>query len=310
MSFSLLNKLKHKRLEKMLREKHQSDHDSDLDQLVDNSENQHDIKKLLMAYLELEKIVKSQNKTISDLTNRVTFLESKMSTHSDNIILEESVSGPSSVKDVSETWQREQNKLNLALEVEAEVHRDINGVLQKPKQRPAEEISLRRLKVTSERATSPEIEILNEEDSSGVFRHSNKERKNILKKPRVLPRLKAVSQTDRKKKTFLVYVGRAEPGTSIEVIHSYLVEIGIAKDDIADILKLNSRNGHYDSFCVSLNSAMAEKIALETNNWPYGITIRKFHRSVNVPTNSSEKYSKFGHTKQFYTSTHDRYQTI
>ena len=86
MSFSLLNKLKHKRLEKMLREKHQSDHESDLDQLVDNSENQHDIKKLLMAYLELEKIVKSQNKTISDLTNRVTFLESKMSTHSELII--------------------------------------------------------------------------------------------------------------------------------------------------------------------------------------------------------------------------------
>ena len=200
-----------------------------------------------------------------------------MSTHSDNIILEESVSGPSSVKYVSETRQREHNKLNLALEVEAEVHRDINGV-QRAKLRSAEEISLRRLKVTSERATYPEIEILNEEDSSGVFRHSNKERKNILKKPRVLPRLKAVSQTDRKKKTFLVYVGRAEPGTSIEVIRSYLVEIGIAKDDIADILKLNSRNGHYDSFCVSLNSAMAEKIALETNNWPYGITIRKFHQ--------------------------------
>ena len=44
---------------------------------MDNSENQHDIKKLLMAYLELEKIVKSQNKTIVDHTNRVTFWNRK-----------------------------------------------------------------------------------------------------------------------------------------------------------------------------------------------------------------------------------------
>ena len=124
----------------------------------------------------------------------------------------------------------------------------------------------------------------------GNFRHSSRERKNILKKPKVVNKVKAAPFLDRKSSTYLLYVGNVAIETNEKAIRDHLCDIGVKCDDIADILALNSKNPHYASFCISLNTAEAEETALGAYKWPSGIKVPRFYRQVKSSGGSSGKF--------------------
>ena len=288
MGFSLVNKRRHKRLIKLL--KYQKEDLTEPEMEVVNP----DSVELLTAYLDLKKVTGELNTQVLELRNKVLFLENEicsLKTRStpgvaqddevlqprkdiktfDNmvkpIVVPDAVSGPKKQK------------------VIADVHCDINGIKQKPVNSNINEIEAI--------SSGPE-------ESEGVFRHSERERKNILKKPRTssrpMPdnRLKAASLKDsRKPHTHLVYVGRLAKDTSEGSLRSYLAEIGVLNGDIADILKLTSRLEYQSSFCISLNTTVAEKLVLDHGNWPNGVLVRTFRRQINAKRQHPEKPPRF-----------------
>ena len=149
----------------------------------------------------------------------------------------------------------------------AEVHRDIDGNVQQF------------IKTASD--NNNDIQ-----DALSIPVHSERERKNILRRRKRPPTLKVRAATEpdshesganSKVSTRLVYVGRLSKDTTEATTRSHLNDISVDRDDIADILKLKSKNYQESSYCISLNTTEAEKTVLNNENWPTGVRVRTFH---------------------------------
>ena len=173
----------------------------------------------------------------------------------------------------------------------AEVHRDIDGNVQQF------------IKTASDNNNDIQDALSIPVHDDSVFRHSERERKNILRRRKRPPTLKVRAATEpdsheslanSKVSTRLVYVGRLSKNTTEATIPSHLNDISVDRDDIADILKLKSKNYQESSYCISLNTTEAEKTVLNNENWPTGVRVRTLNRpSVNnrsVRRNSNHQF--------------------
>ena len=234
LGFSLLNKKLHKNINKILkRSKVKPDQTTrNIDQTGDNTElitvsksedqNEHSVE-LITVCISLKKTVKELQSQLMEVTKRVTLLEGELDT----------------LKSVSPEVANETTKypknmeISRLIEVKADVHHDQYGNKQT---------------VNNDRLTqkNDNVESINGDDFSGAenpFRHTDKERKNILRKPRPKPveKLKPVAIKPSKQssvRTYLVYIGKLDRDTSEDSVRCHLAEIGIDSDDIADIIKL------------------------------------------------------------------------
>ena len=80
MGFSVINKMKHSRLTKLLKVKEKKGNEllENEDKITEKADNgNQDFTDLLAAYLKLTQTVQQQKKTINDLANRVNYLEIK-----------------------------------------------------------------------------------------------------------------------------------------------------------------------------------------------------------------------------------------
>ena len=274
MGFSLVTRLMHKRLLKLLKIKKDDSEVPDQEYSI----NKPGYTELLTEYLSLKQVVQELKSTMKQLSARVLVLEDNKSRAE---VAEQT--SPIEMAVLSET---QEEKVDLQViskpvrsRVKAEVHHDVNGVKQKTKLVRNDEI----------------IEILDEssiQEKNEFFRHSSRDRKNILCKPRLTSKLTVAPQSN-KIHSFLVYVGKLFAETSKESIRVHLQEIGVSTDDVSDILQLNNRKTDCTSFCISLNTKQAEKLVLDSLLWPTGVTVRTFRRSVSAPKDTSMKSSNF-----------------
>ena len=142
------------------------------------------------------------------------------------------------------------------------------------------------------------------QEGPSVYRHSTKERKNILR-GRTGARL-PVQQGDIRgtsnnshrinaarqpsSGTSLVYVGKLAVNTSCDDLRCHLSDVNIG--DVADVVKLNSRNKTKEtSFCISFNTSSELDKIFQAEIWPAGVIVRPFR-----PFKSSRNYRNFrGH---------------
>ena len=70
---------------------------------------------------------------------------------------------------------------------------------------------------------------------------------------------------------------------------------GVDRADIADIMRLKTRNPEESSYCLSLNTEKANGIVLSTDIWPDGIIVRRYHtvRRNTGQRNHHEKAPRF-----------------
>ena len=261
-----------------------------IDQTGDNTElitvsesedqNEHSVE-LITECISLKKTVKELQSQLMEVTKRVTLLEGE---------LDKLKSLSPEVANESTKYSKKPEIPRL-IEVKADVHHDQYGNKQT---------------VNNDRLTqkNDNMKSLNGDDFSGAenpFRHTDKEGKNILRKPRPKPveKLKPVAIKPSKQssaRTYLVYIGKLDRDTSEDSVRCHLAEIGIDSDDIADIIKLKSKNNDESSFCISLNTMEANEAVLADNQWPKGIRVRKYFRdfkSMTYSRNKSEKSPRF-----------------
>ena len=234
LGFSLSNKKLHKNINKILkRSKVKPDQTTrNIDQTGENTElitvsesenqNEHSVE-LITVCISLKKTVKELQSQLMEVTKRVTLLEGELD----------------KLKSVSPEVANETTKypkkteISRLTEVKTDVHHDQYGNKQT---------------VNNDRLTqkNDNVESINGDDFSGAenpFHHTDKERKNILRKPRPKPveKLKPVAIKPSKQssaRTYLVYIGKLDRDTSDDSVRCHLAEIGIDSDDIADIIKL------------------------------------------------------------------------
>ena len=265
LGFSLVSKRQHTRLKKILKKNPKDTTSVEKSCASDDANNLAEIKptdkvdsgELLAACLSLQKTVKDLNIQVKELTQRVNILEGQVG------VLKSAEEGPIAESEtisnstIVSCSQPSNVSLSNTRQIIAEVHRDVDGIEQMP--------------------------VLNRDDKSSdsvksdVFRHTDRDRKNILVGKRRFVKLKAAASDSKDKtQTCLVYVGKLSRETREDVIRSYLQEIGVDKDDIADILRLKTRNENESSFRISLNTREAAGTALKESNWPKGVRVRTF----------------------------------
>ena len=270
LGFSLVNKTQHNRLKKILKSKSSSKEVGPLRESQEPNINI-DSAELVAACLSLQKTVKDLKKHVRELTDRVALSEGEVCVL--KLSREEINSTSCSKPEVSNIAKPNSQK------VVAEVHRDIDGNVQQF------------IKTASDNNNDIQDALSIPVHDDSVFRHSERERKNILRRRKRPPTLKVRAATEpdshesganSKVSTRLVYVGRLSKDTTEATIRSHLNDISVDRDDIADILKLKSKNYQESSYCISLNATEAEKTVLNNENWPTGVRVRTFHRpSVN-----------------------------
>ena len=290
LGFSLVNKCQHKNLNKIVRKVASKSHKT--------SENtcQTDVE---TEYIELLTLCTSLKETVKDLTfklreatNRLTSLEG------DITILK------TKIQDDDEIQSKQANHLpevRRSIIVKADVHADKYGVKQ-PVSVDNNKKDLTDLDVIEELDSSDEVD-----DNQSSFRHTSKERKNILKRAKRRPTQKMKVATGgpaehgkpESTQSYLVYVGNLSKDTSEANIRSHLNDIGILKVDVADIIKLKSRNTLESSYCISLHSAEANKLALAVNQWPVGVRVRKYYRELKGQV---RRYNYSDKSPRFYSS--------
>ena len=117
-------------------------------------------------------------------------------------------------------------------------------------------------------------------------------------------RIEAAAVSDRRTKPaeniHRVYAGRLSSSTSEDAIRAHLADVGLQNSDIADVVKLKCRNLNESSFCISLNSKVAENKIYDSSLWPEGIRIRPF--------NSPSPRSKIRRFPQLHSSWHREHQ--
>ena len=163
LGFSLISKTEHKSLARRLKNKGIRDQSI----VMKNQKEENDILELVATCLALKNNVKELNSKISLLTDRILILEDEVCSLKSTV--PSSINPPEVLpltdKNVSQEEVKSADKPTLV--VSAEVHHDINGVKQKP------------LPIFND-----DIEVLDSPDKSETaFRHTRKDRKNILKKP-------------------------------------------------------------------------------------------------------------------------------
>ena len=209
--------MKHSRLTKLLKVNKQKGNDllETEDKITEKADNgNHDFTDLLAAYLKLTQTVQQQKKTINDLANRVNYLEIKAGQKLEQERQSNDVESAEDNGKPSKSIRQSQESKKNTIQVEAEVHCDSEGVKQMPP-RIQNESSFEANSMTTEGSFK------------GNFRHSSKERKNILKKPKVVNKVKAAPFLDRKSSTYLLYVGNVAIETNEKAIRDHLCDIGV-----------------------------------------------------------------------------------
>ena len=299
MGFSVVSKAEHKMLCKVLRDKTSEDasmiHDEDLNVSV-NGEDQ----ELLTMCLSLREQISDLVGTVSTLNKRVDSLESELTMlkirdlekqgglpkNETNVL--DSFTSVTEISSLSGSPGKlkspEKSVHGKKLRVRAEVHHDKDGIVQPPQMNMLGLI---------------EENIIEDSAAGDVFRHSRANRKNILKRPKP-KKIRPASETKtRELQTKLVYCGKLSFDTEVESIRAHLLDIGVNNDDIADIMKLRCRTENETSFCVSLNSSEAEKIVINSDNWPAGIRVRTYNRVSVHKKNSNSKSSYYRQPPRF-----------
>ena len=138
------------------------------------------------------------------------------------------------------------------------------------------------------------------------FRHSNQNRRKILKGRKVdsansgakceitgsstsQHRIQAANydtgnaDTPHQPKTSLVYVGGLSRHTTEDDIRAHLQDIGVSNNSIGDVLKLRSRTSNQTSFCISLSDPEYESLIYDEMKWPNGIRVRPYRQRQNNP---------------------------
>ena len=254
--FSIVSKKKHKNLNKIFK-KSKPDGDTEVltSKSVENKPNIIDTTELFSMCISFRNEIKTLNSTTKDLEVKVHLLEEELY-----------------------LLKMAKSNINLhqpanTIEVIADVHQDINGNKQIPTGLPKKPV-----------CKEPEIvELDSSDDNSSPFRHTTFDRKRILKKPKIVTgsNMETVVLSPKKITTKLVYVGKLDKEIDSDAIRCHLTENGVKESDIADILRLNTRNQNEASYCISLNNERAESVVLSEKSWPNGIRVRKFYRTTN-----------------------------
>ena len=100
-----------------------------------------------------------------------------------------------------------------------------------------------------------------------------------------MQKIKAAKTSTPSTSTNLIYVGKLSVDTKEDEIRSHLSDIGISNDDVADVIKHRTRNEDEASYCISLNTKVAESIGLSEKLWPVGVRVRRFHPRKNNQRN-------------------------
>ena len=126
------------------------------------------------------------------------------------------------------------------------------------------------------------------------FRHSVRERKNIQRGNvgfRAAVKMKDIrgsstnafcisSTSQTQTKSYLVYVGNLDVGTTEENLRKHLLTVKVK--DVADVISLRGKQSHrHVSFCISFNNenSMRKVLVFEPTLWPVGVVVRPFHPS-------------------------------
>jgi hypothetical protein len=267
MGFSLVNKLMHKRLLKLLKPKKE---EGDKSPILSDDERL-SYAELVARYLSMQATFTDLKSLVKQLSTRISVLEEER--NRSHVTGDSYHSHPKTKDTVSKDCDNPE-KPN-AVKVLAEVHHDILGNKQKP---PMMVDSIDpEDKDTSEQLTQ-----------DAPFRHTRRDRKNILRKSRVMSHVQAAPKISKvQSETCLVYVGKLKTDTTEKAVRAHLHEIGIDHEDVADILRLNNKNRDYASFCISINTNESEAVALRRSNWPSGVAVRKFQRKTYTTQNRS-----------------------
>ena len=92
-----------------------------------------------------------------------------------------------------------------------------------------------------------------------------------------LPKLQAANTCSCKDNDIRsIYVGQLDPNTEDRMVKEHLGDTGIPKSQVVSVTKLNSKNPQQSSFCIKLNTEVAESVALLPESWPKGVKVRPF----------------------------------
>ena len=280
----LINDLEDRRLKNVIKKDNPKTNESSIDEskIEEDSECQENV--LLKICAELKTEIIGLKDQLKSLVTRVVILEDEKSKLESRV--EELSTSKSQKKSMNDVKTKK-------ITVTAEVHRDKNGIPQ---------------------MTYPDETITRIDDAAGVgdssnipFRHSNKERKNILKGKKITRdgqpessvthkrfKIEAASTNIRnvtRSLTHLIYIGHLSKGTNKESLTEHLIYIGVRNEDIADILQLKCRNQNERSFCVSINSDQGKDLIYDVkSNWPNGVRVRTYKPSRH--TDRSQRHNK------------------
>ena len=245
LGFSLVSKSPHKNLYRILKKTKTTVLSSDQSTEIDvSTDDRTEITELVTICTTLKKSVKDLQMQLAEVTKRLATMENEI----------DRLKGFSKEDSSEKSLKNCQEGVNSSnpvrqIEITAEVHRDKYSNKQfraKPEAKPL-------LKTTNENVDAVDTldhVMEDDEDFLPVFRHSERERKNILKKPRrssprklksatVYP-TNSTDTTVKAPKTYLVYIGKLEKDTSETSIRHQLMKKGVDRADIADIMRLKT----------------------------------------------------------------------